>query len=53
LFERRLIFLLCCISDIPAHMLLLRGVDVSTRFEPSVQTVLSDFKGWFIVESAN
>jgi len=44
---------LFCISDDPAHMLLLTHVDV-TRFEPSVQKVQRDFKEKYIhVESAN
>lgn len=53
LFNRTFNFLSCYISDIPAYMLLLRGVDINTQFEPSLQTVLPDFEGWFIVESTN
>lgn len=42
-----------CVSDILAHMLLPRGVDFSVHFEPSVQTVLPDFKRWLIVEGTS
>jgi len=46
-------FLLCCISDDSAHMLLLRHVNI-IRFESSVQRVQRDFKEKYIhVESAN
>lgn len=49
----RLIPASCCVSDIPAHMLLPGGVDVGTRLEPGVQAVLPDPEGRLTVESAN